>query len=222
MGNNNYIPDSDPEFNIWQGNLVTIVDANTTAWGIGADAVTALKALQTVWVTAFTRSSNYQSRSTADVRAKNEAREAYEKRLRGFVAEYLASNSKVTNSDRERLGITVRSEQRTPVGIPVTFPIGKIDFSVRQQHSIQIIDSGTNGRAKPAGVQGCEIWIKNGGEEPKDDGEFTYLALDTKSPYQVTFPATDIGKKMYYRLRWINKRGQTGPWSSIISAVVGG
>jgi hypothetical protein len=222
MANSDYIPDPDSEFNIWQGKLVTVVEANATAWTIPADAVTGLKTVQTSWTTAFAKASVYQDRSTADVRAKTDARKVYEKRLRGFVNEYLASNSKIDNSQRESLGITVRTGQRTPVGVPASFPIGKIDFSIRCRHSIQIIDNDTNAKAKPVGVHGCEIWFKNGGEAPKGDNDFSYVATDTKNPYIVNFTTADVGKMVYYRFRWVNKRGQPGPWSSIESAVVGG
>ena len=42
-----YIPSNDAQFNIFQGNLITIVQANATAWGILAADVTALVASQT-------------------------------------------------------------------------------------------------------------------------------------------------------------------------------
>lgn len=222
MSNSDFIPRSDAEFNIWQGNLLVLVDTNTAVWGILAADVTALKTKQTAWITAFTKASNKQNRSAADVRAKDDAREPYEKGLRSFIAQWLANNNKVTDSDRERMDITVKSGTRTPVAIPVSMPVATVDFSVRQQHSLFFVDSATNGKAKPDGVQGCEVWMKNGGEAPKTDADFSYVGIDTKSPYVISFSVSDIGKTVYYRMRWINKRGQTGPWSSTISAIVGG
>lgn len=222
MSNYDFVPSGDSDFNVWQGNLISQVDPNMEAWGIPAADTTALIALQTTWTTAYEKASNKQNRSAADVRAKDDARKAYEKSLRSFVAQWLANNSKVTDSDRERMDLTVKTGTRTPVAVPVSSPLGKVDFSVRQQHSILFVDSITNGKAKPDGVQGCEIWMKTGGEPPKDDSEFTYIGIDTRSPYIVTFSVADVGKTVYYRLRWINKRGKTGPWSSVITATVGG
>lgn len=222
MSTNDYIPRSDPEFNVWQGNIILLVDGNAEAWGIPPAEITALKARQTAWATAFTKANNKQNRSAADVQAKNDTRELFEKSLRNFVAQWLSNNNKITDSDRERMSITVKSDTRTPVAVPVSNPIGTIDFSVRQQHSLSFIDSVTHAKAKPDGVQGCEVWMKAGGEPPKVDSEFSYVGTDTRSPYRVSFTVADIGKMVYYRMRWINKRGQTGPWSSTISAVVGG
>jgi len=222
MSDTDFIPSSDTEFNVWQGNLITLIDPNVTIWGITAADVTALKAKQTAWTAAFDKASNKQNRSTADVRAKDDAREVYQKGLRNFVAQWLAYNSKVTDSDRERMDITVKSITRTPVAVPATSPIGKIDFSIRQQHTLHFADSSSNGKAKPEGVHGCEIWMKTGGEAPKVDSDFMYQGIDTKSPYIISFSVADIGKVVYYRMRWINKRGQSGPWSSTVSAIVGG
>ena len=222
MSTSDFIPRPDTEFNVWQGNLITLIDPNVTAWGIAAADMTALKARQTTWAAAFAKASNKQNRSTADVRAKDDARTLYEKNLRSFVAQWLANNNKVTDSDRDRMDITVKSGTRTPVAVPVSSPVGKVDFSTRQQHSIHYVDSLSNGKAKPEGVHGCEIWMKTGSEAPKDDSDFLYQSIDTKSPYTVSFSVAEIGKLVYYRMRWINKRGQTGPWSSTISAIVGG
>jgi hypothetical protein len=222
MSYTDFIPNADPEFNIWQGNLISLVEPNLVIWGIDADDMGALKDRQDVWTAAFIKASNKQNRSTADVRAKDDARAPYEKDLRKFVAQWLANNSRVTDSDRDRMDLTVKSGTRTPVAIPVSSPVGKVDFSTRQQHSLQFVDSASGGKAKPIGVHGCEVWMKTGGEPPKNDSDFTYVGIDTKSPYTVSFSAADIGKTVYYRMRWINKRGQTGPWSSTVSAIVGG
>jgi len=217
-----FIPNSDPEFDEWQGNLITLVEPNVETWGIAAADLTSLKTRQTTWVTAHTKASNKQNRSAADVRAKNDARKLYEKDLRKFVSQWLAYNNKVTDTDRERMGLTVKSETRTPVPVPLSAPVPTINFSTLRKHFIYFVDGATNSKAKPQGVQGCEVWIKTGGELPKDDSEFTFLGLDTRSPFVVSFPISDVGKPVYYHLRWINKRGQPGPWSITVNAVVGG
>ena len=217
-----FIPGSDSEFNTWQGNFILLVEPDVETWSIDTSDFISLKTRQSDWVIAFAKASNRQNRSAADVRAKDDARKLYEKDLRKFVAQWLAHNSKVTDTDRERLGIRVKLETHTPVTVPVSSPVGQIDFSTRQQHIIHFTDSATNGKAKPTGVHGCEIWVKIGGEPPKSESEYTYQGLDTKSPYTIDFPVADIGKTVYYRFRWVNKRGQPGPWSSTVSAVVGG
>lgn len=212
-----FIPESDAEFNLWQDNLISNVEPNAEAWGIPAADITALKSKQTPWTATFAKAASKTNRTSADVRAKNDARKEYESALRGFIAEWLAKNSKVTDSDRERLGITVRSTSRTPVSRPATSPVGTVDFSVRLQHSIHFSDSTLPGKAKPDGVHGAEIWAKVG-----DAADFSYLATDTRTPYIATYDDGDAGKTVSYRLRWVNTRGEQGPWSSVISAIIAG
>lgn len=99
----------------------------------------------------------------------------------------------------------------------------KIDFSTRLQHTINFFDEGTpNKKAKPEGVHGCEIWAKIGGDAPKDQSELAYLATDTGSPYLKPFTSPDAGKTAYYWLRWVNTKGEQGPWSAPVSAMIAG
>jgi len=218
-----YIPQNDAEFNLWQANMVEIIASNLENWVIPTDDLNSLTGLQEGWAVAFAKASNKQNRTSADVQAKDDAREPYVKALRSFVAQWLASNSKVTNSDRERMGLTVKSGTRTPVPVPITLPVGTVDFSIRLQHTISYSDEATpRSKAKPAGVHGCEIWMKIDGNAPVDASELSYVATDTSSPYTTTFEGRYAGRIVYYWLRWVNTRGERGPWSSTISAIVAG
>lgn len=218
-----YIPQNDAEFNLWQSSLVEITETNLAAWGIPATDFTTLKTDQALWADAFSKTSNKQNRTSADVQAKTEVRAGYEKHLRSFVAEWLANNSKVANSDRERMGLTVKSGTRTPKPAPSTFPVGIIDFSVRLQHTIHFSDEATpRSKAKPAGVHGCEIWMKIDGDAPQDATELSFLCTETSSPHTKTYEGKIAGKTVYYWLRWVNTRGEYGPWSNMVSAMVVG
>jgi hypothetical protein len=222
MKTNDFVPRSDMDFNLWQSNLLTETETNATAWGITPESILPVKQFQTKWTAAFTVASNKQNRTSADVKAKDDARYDFEPTLRSFVAEHLANNSKVSDADRTRLGLTVRSESRTSSPVPDSSPVGRIDFSARQQHTINFSDEATpTSRAKPAGVHGCEIWMKVG-EAPASVAELTYLTTDTATPYVVNFSEADAGKTAYYRLRWVNTRNERGPWSALISATIAG
>lgn len=218
-----YIPQNDAEFNLWQTSLMDITNSFAADWGISPEDLSALAGKQAIWADAFARASNKQNRTSADVQAKDDARESYVKDLRRFIAQWLANNSKVSNSDRGRMGLTVKSGTRTPVPVPVTLPVGTVDFSIRLQHTISYSDEATpRSKAKPAGVHGCEIWMKIDGNAPTDASELSYVSTDTSSPYTVPFEGRYAGRIVYYWLRWVNTRGEHGPWSSTISAIVAG
>lgn len=221
MPQTNFIPRPDAEFSLWAAALISIVQTNATTWAITAADVTALAALQTTWTGAFAKTSNKQNRTPADIQAKDDSRDAFEAGLRKFIAQWLSNNAKVPNSERQRMGITVKTNTRTASPVPATSPVAVIDFSTRLQHTINFADEASpRSKAKPEGVHGCEVWVKVGGEIPKDAAEFTYLATDTATPYVATFESSDTGKTAWYILRWVNTRGERGPWSSLFSALV--
>ena len=56
---------------------------------------------------------------------------------------------------------------------------------------------------------------------PVDPGELTFLAVDTRTPYMTEFDGADGNKMAHYMLRWLNPKGQTGPWSQTVSATIG-
>lgn len=217
-----YVPRSDGNFNNWQKNLLAIAAENFTNWSIPIERITDLQNTGTNWEGKYNKTINRQDRTTADVRAKEDARLAYVEQLRKFVAQYLSFNDKVEDSDRERMGLTVRSGSHTPVAVPTSSPMVSIDFSVRLQHNFTIVDDSLpTRRSKPTGVLGCEIWAKIDGEAPKEASELSYQSTATKSSHLINFEGNKTGKVVYYWLRWINKRQQTGPWSAMYSAIIG-
>jgi hypothetical protein len=221
MSSFDFVPRTDADFNIWQTSVISISQTNATAWGIPATEITALTGLQTPWNNTFAKAANKQNRTPADVKAKKDAHDALEKALRKFVAQWLANNTKVPDSERQRMGLTVKSKTRTASAIPTSCPMGSIDFSTRMQHTISFVDENTpHSKAKPEGVHGCEVWVKVGGEAPKDPSEFAYLATDTATPFVTSFNGEHVGKTAWYMLRWVNTRGERGPWSNTISAMV--
>lgn len=218
-----FIPRADADMNVWQGNFVAIAEANLTSWGIPAADFATVKTKQTVWTTAFSKASNKQNRTAADVLAKDDAGDDYKKTIRSFVAQWLANNANVSDSDRTRMGLTVKSGTRTANPVPLTSPVGSVDFSVRLQHTLNFSDEASlRSKAKPEGVHGCEIYMKVDGEAPKDASELTYVSTDTATPAVIKFDGAKVGKMVYYWLRWVNTRGEAGPWSVTLSAMVVG
>lgn len=215
-----FIPRSDSKFNEWQSKLMEEVSINETKWKVIAEVIEKIVPLQKRWESCYSAASNVHNRTEADVTAKNEARKGYEKELRMFIKGSLAYNPLVTDTDRNRMGLTVSTGSRTAAPAPVTAPVGEVDFSVHLRHNIHFRDSHAPGRAKPPKVYGCEIWSKTGGDEPVNVQELTFLAVDTKSPFTVEYRGDQRGQTVWYWLRWINTRGDRGPWSAPVSAVI--
>ena len=63
--------------------------------------------------------------------------------------------------------------------------------------------------------------VKVGDPAPTDPSERTFLSLDTRTPYTADYPGGDANKIAHYMLRWLNTRGDKGPWSETPSATIG-
>jgi hypothetical protein len=218
-----YIPFSNIQFDLWQNNLLSTIKENQIIWEINSGKLEALIEKQSLWTAMFSKASNKQNRTATDVQAKNDALYVYKKWLRIFVAENLANNSLIPDSDRIRMGLTVKSVTRTASPVPSSFPMGMADFSVRWQHTLSFNDNTSpRSKAKPAGVHGCEIWAKVGGDAPKNVSELSYMGIATTNTYTARYSGNEVGNTVYYWLRWVNTRGEQGPWGATFSAMVVG
>lgn len=215
-----YVPTGDDAFNNWQGALVTYVTANQTRFGLSTTQMQPVTGAQTTWNADYPAHVQASRNAATAATAKDGARTGYEATLRTFVSG-LQTNANVTDEDRRAMDITIRSTTRTAVAVPTTAPIAQINFSQRLTHTIEFRDSTTpDSRAKPAGVRGCQIWVKIGGAAPTSPSECHFLATDTKTPYVNHFEMNEASQTVYYLLRWENTTGETGPWSAVFSAVV--
>jgi hypothetical protein len=215
-----YIPASDADFSAWLQNFITFSNANLAALGLTAADLTPLQAAGTDFATARTANDATQAQAQGTRATKDTTRATAEGVLRPLVARLQATPG-VTDAHRQSLMITVRSTTRTAAAAPTSKPVATIDTSQRLQHTLSFVDELTpTSRAKPDGVSGCEIWVKVDGAAPVDPDELKYLATDTSSPYVASFRGADGGKTAYYMLRWVNTRGEQGPWSQTMNATI--
>ncbi len=219
-----YIPAPDDEFNTYAAvQFGPYAATNATALGISTPAKTALAAALVAWDYAWTGYTNAEAAFRSATDEKDAKREALVSLMRG-VANGVQANAAVTDAQKAALGITVRKTTKTPVPIPATTPsLQRVDTSTRAILRLFIADASTpETKAKPPGVQGCEIREQIGGTAPVDPEAMQFLAIETRMPYRADFEAGDVAKTVYFALRWRNTRGEPGPWSQVYSAVVPG
>jgi len=99
-------------------------------------------------------------------------------------------------------------------------PKAKIIKRGRLKHSVEF-SKNNSASENTADIKGCEIWYKIEGGESADETGYKYLSTDTNSPHIVHFRKEQNGKIASYKLRWINSRNETGPWSEKVSARIG-
>jgi hypothetical protein len=219
-----YIPAADAEFHAWQQNFVSVANANLAGLGLVAGDMTPITAAQTTWGTTYPAHVTAAAAATSARTAKDGARAAYVALLRSLVRRLQAS-PQVDDAERAALGITVPDPGSTPVGPPTSRPVVAIECAGRLRHTLNFTDEGTPTRkAKPAGVLGAEVWVNVqaiGQPTPTDPATFTFVALDTRTPFPMEFDAADGGKNANYLLRWVSTTGEKGPWSETATATIG-
>lgn len=217
-----YIPGPDDEFNTYlQEQFAPDVGANFAALGLSAADNTALQDANTAWGYSWPAFNNAKAAFEAATRDKDAKRAEVEAVMRRL-AQKVQNNPAVTDAQKAAMGITIRKTTKTPVPPPTTVPtLARIDTSTRAILRLFFVDSTTpDTKAKPAGAQGVEIREQIGGTAPTDPNTMAFLAIETRAPYRADFEATDVGKTAYFALRWVNTKGQPGPWSQVFNAVI--
>jgi hypothetical protein len=194
---------------------------NLAAWGISPDELDWSVEL-TAFQAALAVAKNPATRTSVAVETKNNARKAVVAKARPFIQGRLMKNPRVTPADLLAMELPVHDTHPTPSPTPVRMPIGEIDFSVHQQHTVHVKDDHLTGKVRPDHVRGYEVWRKIGGDTPPaTDEEYSYVGFSSRVMFTINYSLSDVGKIVWYRFRWINTRNQPGPWSETpISAII--
>jgi hypothetical protein len=221
MSNQDYLPGNDRTFLAWVVNFLKHLNLILSRVGFPQTVYQALTTLCNDFEQKLEIADEPATRTKTSVQQKNDSRKALEKDVRQSVKEYLANNHLVTNGDRDDLGLPIHDVKPTPTPVPKDMPVGEVDTSKHQQHSVHVKTGTLTGKAKPPKVHGFEVWRKVGGDPPASDAEWMYVNFSSRSPLLIDYPQTEVGKTAYYRFRWVNSRNQPGPWSEgYVSAVI--
>lgn len=218
---NDYIPRPDAAFEAWSYQFVNYAGTNLVALGLVAGDLLPVSEAQAIWQAEFQDHVAAQAAAQDARQQKDAARATFESAIRALVARLQASPA-VSDAERAGLGITIPDTIPTPVGAPTTRPILSVDTSQRLRHTIAFSDEATpTSVAKPAGVRGCEIFVKVGGAAPLDLSECTYLATDTRTPYLAEYDGSEANQVAHYIGRWVSTRAEPGPLSETVSVTIG-
>ncbi|MDR1222738.1 MAG: hypothetical protein LBL07_07675 [Tannerella sp.] len=210
----------DSEFNEQQEVITSTTQKNVGVWAIDSTWFTGqVLVAKSAWVAAWTVYQDPAQRTPTITFSKNKARKTYEKLLRVLV-QVLESNPRVTDDNRRAMGIVIRDTTRTPVKPPKSYPEFSVDSSIIRCLLILFWDLGSKSKAKPHGVHGAEIRWAILDHPPVSVEELIHSNFDTRSPFELMFDESDRGKTVYFCLRWENTRGEKGPWSEIVMAII--
>jgi hypothetical protein len=214
------IPSNDDEFDHFQEHFVTNVVASPAKYGLLTEDATALQAGQTAWSAAYAAHNKARNDAQTAVRTKDVTRGQFETILRS-AAQKVNGSFTINDGLRASVGLRPRDVPRSLVGAPTTRPLGRIELRGPSTFVVHFVDEKTPlRRAKPKDAQGCQIWTYVGDTAPADPSGYTFLALDTRTPYTDQHRPSNAGKTVFYLLRWQNAKGEPGPWSDVVMAKI--
>ena len=214
-----FVPRPDAQFDKWQKNLVVNLKDGASAWGIPSESLTGIETQQAEFESRYAAVENPATRTHAAVVMKDESRKSFENLLRVTIKAHITYNPAVTDEDRVNMGLPIHKTTRTSVAVPTTYPEYTVETALRQI-IIHFRDAGKDRKAKPTGVGGALIRWEIRDTPPAKSADLLNSALDTASPYTLTFTDAQRGSRVYFALAWQNTKGELGPWSEIGMAIV--
>lgn len=215
--------DSDDDYYDWLTHYNDVAAANMAALGLSAPDVAAINSAWIALGYARAAEENTQAAWHASVVNKDQKRSEAEAITNGLT-KGIQARPGVSDMLKSDLGITVPKTTRTPAAVPTTAPsFQRVDTSVGGILGLYIVDATTpDSRAKPPGVVSCEVRMQVGGTPPASRDAMVTAGIVTRSPFRKSFELEDVGKTVYFALRWLNTRSEPGPWSPLLTAVIPG
>lgn len=217
-----YIPSTDVAYLDWQNNFAALLTLDPESYGETAGTALTVQTVADEYADAYLLATDPSTRTAPTVAAKDVAKFTAIATIRP-VAIRIRNNSAVTDEQRADLGLTIVKTVPTPIPAPTTFPILGIRKATPLTLQLQYTDSGEpDGKAKPFGAIGVEIWSTVGTEAATDPNQTSFDNSYTKSPLTLNFAAEDQGKIASIFARFVTRAGpggaaQRGPWSAILT-----
>ncbi|MDR2139069.1 MAG: hypothetical protein LBP50_05940 [Tannerella sp.] len=127
----------------------------------------------------------------------------------------------VTNAQLEAMGFPPRSSGgHSPHPVDGTFidlilkPLGSMALSVG------FVNRDTGSSFVPYYLTGAVIYYAVGETPVSDQNALPHSRLASHSPFELIFNPSERGLTVSLAARWQNRRGELGPWSDIVTAVI--
>ena len=115
----------------------------------------------------------------------------------------------------------IHKTTHTPAPIADTYPDYDVNTGTIRRLTVHFYDQGQKkSKAKPEGQHGAEIRWAILGSPPTKIDDLVHSSFDTRTPFTLQFDEDQRGKTVYFCLCWENTRGEKGPWSEIVSAII--
>lgn len=218
-----YIPAKEADLSAWLQNFSTLITATPATYGLTSGDASLIATAVANWTTAYNLTTSPTTKTATTVSAKNTQKVIVLAIARPY-AQMIANNAGVSSANKIAVGVNPKTNTPTPIPTPTTNPVLTCDLSGNMYLIIRYRDSSASPsvKAKPFGAKALQIYSQTSTTPVTDPTELPYIRNITKSPFQLPFDSSDVGKKAYMASRWVTATGEVSPWSPIIDFVVSG
>jgi hypothetical protein len=214
-----FFPRRDADLVDWLKNFSKVIEEDAAAWGIPSATAAELKTQVAAYETTFEAATGENATKALLVK-KNEDRDALKGFVRDLKNKYLDYNDAVTGPDRERLRLPLRGKTPSPKPRPTSRPELEVIPTNNRQHTATAINQGTGKKNKPADAYGVKYLSEIRDAPPPNAAELRTSAFSRKTTQVYDYTEADRGKKVFYAACYENTKGDQGPWSDIIEAII--
>lgn len=187
-------------------------------YGVTEAQALEMQSVAQAYAQAFAVASTPGTRTRVAVQEKNRTRQLLRDAARRL-GNLIIANKAVSDAELVELGLKPRVG-RSRIGRPETMPVVHVVSTVGHRMELEIRDTQHEGRGKPAGVAGAQIWIHTGDREPAQE-DWVLLASTTRTNTTIELPQSiPPGTPVRICAAWFNNRLQPGELSQSTSAYV--
>lgn len=220
MANSYYLPAGQNAFYTWSLNFLSKITATPTAYGLVAGDATAYGTVHTAFETAKGISDTPSTRTPVTIADTQTTMAACRAKAQELVQKAQASGL-IGSVEAAELDITFRKTTKTPIATPTAVP----DLSVQSNDplavKLRVRELGAELSALPPNCVGYQVRRAiNLTSPPMSPDQLTLIGTGTRRFFDDTFEAGDVGKQVYYAVRYVTAKQLFGPWSNIVATTI--
>jgi hypothetical protein len=214
-----FFPKREADLLEWLKNFSAALASKASAWGIPAQTASGLTAAVNAYETTY-EAAKGENGTKALILEKNEKRNALKTEVRNIKNKHIDYNDAVTDPDRERLGLPIRDKNPTPKPRPASRPLLEVVPTNNRQHTATAINQATGKKTKPEDTHGVRYAREIRDAAPANAGDLRHTVFRVKTTEVFDYEEGDRGKRVFYAACYENAKGEAGPWSDIIEAII--
>lgn len=216
-----FLPTREAELALWSTNYNNLIAVNFASYGLTLQMSQDYTTKHDDFIALLQVASDGSTATPSAIVNKNIAKRELIAEARKL-ARIIQANPAVTDGQRSDLGLTVRDVDPTPVPAPQFAPVMDVVSRSGWNVTVRVHDSQSDA-LKPAGVLGVTVFSYVGETAPVNIGDWKYHGMQTRTTVSVEFP-TELapGTKVWLTAFWYNRRGESGPGSPPMSALIAG